>query len=417
MYGFTMAYRETGDARFLATARKVTDWYLAHLPSDFVPYWDFNAPNIPNEPRDTSAASIAASGLLELSQLETDAARKATYLNAAKNMLTSLSSPAYLAEGTTNEAVLLHGTQHKPAGKFDTGLIWGDYYFLEAMLRYRSIVPAGTPLSVAAVTASANDGNVPANTLDNNLATRWAAQGDGQWIRYDLGSSQTITKVSIAWYKGNERASRFDIQTSPDGTTWTTAFSGLSSGTTLQPETYDFADRPARHVRILGHGNSLNAWNSITEVDIYSAGPIITPTPTNTPTNTPTPRPSTRSEAESCTLSQAIVANNHAGFSGTGFVDYTNVTGSYIECTVSAAQAGSANLAIRFANGSTTNRPMNISVNGTVVASNLAFNPTGAWSTWQTTNVTVALNAGTNLIRATATTAGGGPNVDYFETS
>jgi unsaturated chondroitin disaccharide hydrolase len=58
LYGFTVSYRETGDLRFLDTARKLADYYLAHLPSDMIPYWDFQAPNIPNEPRDTSAAAI-----------------------------------------------------------------------------------------------------------------------------------------------------------------------------------------------------------------------------------------------------------------------------------------------------------------------------------------------------------------------
>jgi unsaturated chondroitin disaccharide hydrolase len=139
VYGFTMAYRESGDARLLATARRVADWYVAHLPSDSVPYWDFDAPGIPNEPRDSSAAAIAASGLIELSSLETDAVRRARYLDAAKATLTSLSSPAYLAEGTSSRSILLHGTANKPAGDYDHGLIYGDYYFLEALLRYRAL--------------------------------------------------------------------------------------------------------------------------------------------------------------------------------------------------------------------------------------------------------------------------------------
>lgn len=137
IYGFTMAYRETGDARFLDTARRVSDYYLARLPADSVPYWDFQAPGIPDEPRDSSAASVAASGLLELSQLETDASRAATYRSGAGSMLSSLTSSSYLAQGTTNRAILLHGTRHKPAGDFNTGTIWGDYYMLEALLRLR----------------------------------------------------------------------------------------------------------------------------------------------------------------------------------------------------------------------------------------------------------------------------------------
>jgi unsaturated chondroitin disaccharide hydrolase len=139
LYGFTMAYRESNDSRMLATARRVADWYVDHLPADRVPYWDFQAPGIPNEPRDSSAAAIAASGLIELSRLETDATRRQRYLTTARETLTSLSSPAYLAEGTSSRSILLHGTANKPGGHSDRGLIYGDYFFLEALLRYRAL--------------------------------------------------------------------------------------------------------------------------------------------------------------------------------------------------------------------------------------------------------------------------------------
>jgi hypothetical protein len=122
-----------------------------------------------------------------------------------------------------------------------------------------------------------------------------------------------------------------------------------------------------------------------------------------------------RYEAEKATLSNAAVATNHTGFSGTGFVDFTNATGGFIQWTVTAPAAGTANVAIRYANGTTTNRPMNVSVNGTVVVTNRAFNGTGSWDTWQTVTVSVPLTAGTNTIRVTATTSNGGPNVDYLE--
>jgi chitinase len=123
----------------------------------------------------------------------------------------------------------------------------------------------------------------------------------------------------------------------------------------------------------------------------------------------------TRYEAENATISQGTVATNHTGYSGTGFVDYTNVSGSYVQFTVNAATAGSASITLRYANGTTTNRPMDISVNGTVVSSGHAFNGTGSWDTWASTTITANLNAGSNTIRATATTANGGPNVDYAD--
>jgi unsaturated chondroitin disaccharide hydrolase len=268
LYGFTMTYRETGDARFLQAARMTADYFISHLPSDHVPYWDFQAPGIPNEPRDSSAAAIAASGLLELSGLEPDARRQHTYLDNAKNMLTTLSSSAYLAEGTSNQAILLHGTQNKPYGRFDIGLIYGDYYFLEALLRYRWIAPTSPALSVAAVTAS-TDSTAPELTLDHDLQTFWSAEGDGQWIQYDLGTVQTVRKVAIAWDKGNERSTSFEIHLSRDGVHWTTVFRGLSSGLIALPETYDFPDSAARYVQIVEHGNVLNAENSIAELTIF----------------------------------------------------------------------------------------------------------------------------------------------------
>jgi beta-glucanase (GH16 family) len=146
-----------------------------------------------------------------------------------------------------------------------------------------------------AVTASANDGNGPGNTVDNSLSTRWSASGDPQWIRWDLGSTRMVGHVRLAFYSGNTRRSRFDLQTSTDGSTWTNALTGaMSSGTTTQEQTFDFSDRNARYVRYLGHGNTVNAWNSLTEASIFArcggTGPG-TPTPTATPPGRATPTP------------------------------------------------------------------------------------------------------------------------------
>ncbi|MFF3538251.1 glycosyl hydrolase family 8 [Streptomyces sp. NPDC002466] len=122
----------------------------------------------------------------------------------------------------------------------------------------------------------------------------------------------------------------------------------------------------------------------------------------------------TRYEAEDARLTRAAVATNHTGYSGTGFVDYTNVTGSSVEFTVDTA-AGGDSLAVRYANGTTTDRPMDISVNGTVVASGVPFGSTGSWDTWATRTLAVRLDAGTSTVRATATTANGGPNLDRLD--
>ena len=150
-----------------------------------------------------------------------------------------------------------------------------------------TVLASDVRLSVGSVTASAEDGNVPANALDGSLSTRWSAEGDGQWIRFDLGSQATIKSVRIAWYKGDQRVAWFDVQTSDTGSIWNTLYSGLSSGTTTDLESRDVTDWLGRYVRIVGHGNSSNLWNSITEVQIYGAGSATNPT---TPT-TPTPPP------------------------------------------------------------------------------------------------------------------------------
>jgi hypothetical protein len=132
---------------------------------------------------------------------------------------------------------------------------------------------AADPLPVTGVSASGHDGNVPSNTLDGDLGTRWSDEGDGVWIGYDLGSTTTVGWLAIAWYRGNERVATFDVQTSTDGSSWTTVIGDRdSSGTTTQPESNDFSDRSARYVRIVGHGNTQNDWTSITQVDIYGAG-------------------------------------------------------------------------------------------------------------------------------------------------
>jgi Raf kinase inhibitor-like YbhB/YbcL family protein len=127
--------------------------------------------------------------------------------------------------------------------------------------------------------------------------------------------------------------------------------------------------------------------------------------------------PTTDLQAENATISQATVATNHTGFTGTGFVDYNNVAGSFVEWQVNAARAGNVDFQIRYANGSTANRPMAIAVNGTVVQPALAFPPTGNWDTWQDATFTAALVNGANTVRATATVAAGGPNVDRLRVS
>jgi unsaturated chondroitin disaccharide hydrolase len=142
IYGFTMAYRYTKDPRMLEAAIKVTDYYLARLPPDSIPYWDMDAP-ADQLVKDSSAGAAVASALLELHTFVTDPAVKERYRAAALAMLDSLSSSAYLATGTQSPGILLHGvafyrTPIKPKGEaIDESLIYGDYYFVEALLRFK----------------------------------------------------------------------------------------------------------------------------------------------------------------------------------------------------------------------------------------------------------------------------------------
>jgi F5/8 type C domain len=122
----------------------------------------------------------------------------------------------------------------------------------------------------AGVTASTSDANVPANAVDKNLGTRWSGNGDGAWLQLDLGVTRRVGRVRIAVYNGTSRQNHFEIQVSTGGGVWQTVFSGSSSGTTLALENYDFTPVDARWVRYLGHGNTVNTWNSLTEVEVYA---------------------------------------------------------------------------------------------------------------------------------------------------
>jgi unsaturated chondroitin disaccharide hydrolase len=138
IYGYTMVYRETGDKKFLRFAEKVTDLYLSRLPNgEFVPFWDFDAPNIPNEPRDASAAAIVASALLELSDLEDNPQKSKNYLTAATQMLIELSSEKFQSRAR-KPSFLRHSVGHYPAGsEIDYSIIYADYYYMEALAKYR----------------------------------------------------------------------------------------------------------------------------------------------------------------------------------------------------------------------------------------------------------------------------------------
>ena len=142
------------------------------------------------------------------------------------------------------------------------------------------VEPVGN-LPVTAVTASGNDGNVPANAFDNNLATRWSNNGLGSWIKADLGSPKTISYVDIAWYRGTTRTNTFDIAVSNDGTTFTNVFHGQNSRAVNGLERFDFPDLNGRFVKVTVTGNTENNYASINEIDIYGFNKAIEGLPMN----------------------------------------------------------------------------------------------------------------------------------------
>jgi unsaturated chondroitin disaccharide hydrolase len=142
LYGYTETYRETKDKQYLEQANKIVALILSHLnlPADKIPYWDFNAPNIPNALRDVSAATIMASALLELSGY-VNKELSVKYFKAAETILKNLSTEQYKATAGTNGGFLLkHSVGHFPAQtEIDVPLTYADYYFVEAMMRYKAM--------------------------------------------------------------------------------------------------------------------------------------------------------------------------------------------------------------------------------------------------------------------------------------
>ncbi|MDR0428971.1 MAG: glycoside hydrolase family 88 protein [Tannerellaceae bacterium] len=142
LYGYTMMARETGNNEYLEQARNIAKFIMNHknLPSDKIPYWDFDAPTNVDTPRDASAAAIMASALIELSQLDKGHFGKQC-LQLAEQQLRSLSSPAYLAEIGTNQCfTIMHSTGHLPGNsEVDVPLTYADYYYVEALFRFKKL--------------------------------------------------------------------------------------------------------------------------------------------------------------------------------------------------------------------------------------------------------------------------------------
>jgi alpha-L-fucosidase len=270
------------------------------------------------------------------------------------------------------------------------------------------------PASSYTMSASASGSGHPAShAADGNYQTYWDATGAGTVsLRFDLGSAKKVAYVALNQREdstthpatNSARIKNYNVYTSNDGSNWT----NVKSGSLANHRGVQFIDLPAgttaRHIRVEKTSTQGKAQLRIDEAWLGSAYP-----------GAGTPAPESRYEAENGIVSQGVVESNHAGFSGTGFVNYDNVSGSAVEFKVTSDVAGPRQVTLRFANGTTANRPLDLSVNGQLAVDEQAFAGTGAWTTWQTVTVTLDLAAGENTVRAVATTANGGPNLDYLE--
>ena len=146
-YGYTMCYRETGLPEFLEQAKQIENYIFSHpnLPEDQIPYWDFNAPGIPAEPRDVSAATVTASALYELSMYDTT--NRQNYITKANTILENLSWEYRTAPGKDRGFLLLHSTGSKMHNvEVDVPIVYADYYYLEALLRKHKLEKEGTAI-------------------------------------------------------------------------------------------------------------------------------------------------------------------------------------------------------------------------------------------------------------------------------
>lgn len=201
----------------------------------------------------------------------------------------------------------------------------------------------------------------------------------------------STSQINLAWTDNANNETGFTIERSTNGSTFTqiitvgvntTSFNntGLAGSTT-----YFYRVRATNSGGNSPYSNTASATTQAGSATLY--------------------------EAESAVLVGAVVSNIHTGYTGTGFVDYVNATGDYIEWTVSVPAAGSYTLDFRYGNGGTTNRPLELRVNQIVVNGSLAFPSTGTWTNWTISSAPVSLNAGTNVIRLTAI-GSSGSNID-----
>ncbi|HEV2784350.1 MAG TPA: discoidin domain-containing protein [Actinophytocola sp.] len=281
----------------------------------------------------------------------------------------------------------------------------------------QGIIPPSTYTMSSSASAS---GHGAAAAADGSYLTYWDSNKTlPVSLRFDLGSTKRVQYIginqredSVAYARSDtEQSARirdYRVYVSGDGSNWGSPIATGTLPSRRGVAVIDLPVRNTRHVRlevVNTHAASSDSTRfqrlRIDEAWIasdYAGG------------GGPAP---TVFEAENG-LCEGTIDSNHTGFTGTGFCNLTNAVGSVAEWTVPATTAGSTAVTLRFANGTTANRPMDITVNGALVSDELAFDPTGAWTNWGTATITVPLNAGDNTIRATSTVATGGPNLDHL---
>jgi hypothetical protein len=221
-------------------------------------------------PRDSSAAAVLASAFLDLARIDPAPRLRPRYRAYGLRTLRTLTGPRYLATGTGSRSVLLHGRASPETP--DAGVVYGDYYLLEALQRAQLLPSRRPALHVKKARASVAARHHPASAvLDRRTSTRWSARWGAKApaaLRLDLGRLRRVTGVSVAFWHGNTRATRLRILTSRTGRHWSVVRGVVSSGSTRGVETYDVVDRRARFVKLVALGGSVGHRVDLTTVRV-----------------------------------------------------------------------------------------------------------------------------------------------------
>ena len=253
-----------------------------------------------------------------------------------------------------------------------------------------------------------NDGHGPLNTIDgdstiSNTESRWSSNNSGKYIIWDLGSEQTVESIDIAFFKGDQRSSYFDIDTSSTGSSWTRVLTdGASSGSNAGFESFDLTDSDARYVRFTGYGNSSNTWNSILEANVLGCGDGgETETNPNAYNVARTAVPG-KIEAELFSLAaDNSDGNQRTVFRPDGDVDIQTTTdtgggynigwmkaGEWLEYPISVSSSGNFSIDARVATIRST-ASFTVSIDGSQIGSTFNVANTGGWQAWETQNMSL----------------------------